>query len=297
MSPANLLRLISLAAIWGASFAFMRVVAPTFGGIGTMWLRIGIAGLALIVYALIMREQLGLARHWKHYLFIGLMNSALPFALFAFAMKTLPAGYGAILNATAPFFGVLFAAVMIGERLTAIRVAGLMIGFFGVALIVNLGSVELSPKVAIAIGACIVATASYGFISVYIKKYVKDAPNMGLAAGTLMLASFATAPIAIPLTNWSLPSLPVALSLLALALLCSSVAYVLYYRLIVDVGPTKAISVTFLIPVFGVIWGIFFLDEHLTLGATIGGLLVLYGMTLVLGLHPFRAAKMKESPR
>ena len=192
MSPTNLLRLISLAAIWGASFAFMRVVAPTFGGIGTMWLRIGIAGVALIIYAMIMREQLGLAKYWRQYLFIGLMNSALPFALFAFAMKTLPAGYGAILNATAPFFGLLFAAVMLGERLTAIRIAGLVIGFFGVALIVNLGSVALSPEVAIAICACIVATASYGYISVYIKKYVKGAPNMGLAAGTLILAPMNT---------------------------------------------------------------------------------------------------------
>lgn len=297
MSLANLFRLISLAAIWGASFAFMRVVAPVFGGIGTMWLRIGIAGFALFVYALITREQLALAHHWKHYLFIGLLSSALPFALFAYAMKTLPAGYGAILNATAPFFGALFAAWMIGERLTAMRIVGLVIGFFGVALIVNLGSVDLSPEVAIAVGACIVATACYGFISVFIKKYVKNAPNMGLAAGTLMLASVATAPIAIPLTNWAWPSLTVALCLLALALLCSSVAYVLYYRLIVDVGPTKAISVTFLVPFFGVIWGGIFFGERLTLGAIAGGLLVLYGMALVLGLHPSWAPKLKESSR
>jgi drug/metabolite transporter (DMT)-like permease len=290
MKINDLIRLVALAAIWGGSYSLMRVVAPVFGGIGTMWLRIGIAGVALVVYAQLTRQELGFAKFWKQYLFIGIMSSAVPFSLIGFAMKTLPAGYGAMLNATSPFFGALFTALLIGERLTLMRIAGLVIGFCGVAMIVNLGPIAMSSDVVIAAAAGIAATASYGFISVYIKKYVKGAPNMGLAAGTLLLAAIATFPVAIPLTTWVVPSLNVLWCVMALAFFCSGVAYILYYRLIMDVGPTKAISVTFLIPFFGVAWGAIFFDERLTIGAIAGGALVLLGMTLVLGLLPFKSS-------
>lgn len=284
MKPTDIIRLLALAAIWGGSYALMRVVAPVFGGVGTMWLRIGIAGLALLAYARLMNIELGFAQYWKQYLFIGLMSSAIPFSLIAFAMQTLPAGYGAMLNATSPFFGALFAALLLREHLTTMRIIGMAIGFAGVGMIVNLGPIAMTREVVIAAGACVLSTASYGFISVYIKKHVKGAPNMGLAACTLALAAAVTTPIAVPLSRWVMPSLTVIICLLALALLCSGVAYILYYRLIIDVGPTKAISVTFLIPFFGVLWGALFLDERLTLGALAGGAMVLVGMTLVLGL-------------
>lgn len=293
MKNTDVMRLVLLAAIWGGSYALMRVVTPVFGGIGTMWLRIGIAGLALLLYAKITSADLALKKYWRQYLFIGMMSSAIPFSLIGFAMKTLPAGYGAMLNAVSPFFGALFAALLLRERLTAINILGMVIGFLGVGMIVNLGPLAFSADVAIAALACILATASYGFISVYVKRYVKGAPNMGLAACTLLLAAVATAPIAVPLTSWAMPSVLVAGCILALALLCSGVAYILYYRLIIDVGPTKAISVTFLIPFFGVLWGALFLGERLTLGALAGGAMVLIGMTLVLGLLP-RAPRISQ---
>jgi drug/metabolite transporter (DMT)-like permease len=284
MKTADFARLFLLAAIWGGSYVLMRVVAPVYGGIGTMWLRIGIAGVALTTYALITREELQLKKWWKQYLFVGLMSSAIPFALIGYGMKTLPAGYGAIMNAASPFFGALFAALMIGEALTPRRISGLLIGFCGVAMLVNLGPLALNTATLLAIGACILATASYGFISVFIKKHVKGAPNMGMAACTLLLAALAVAPVAAPMTPWVKPSTTVLLSLLGLAFLCSGVAYLLYYRLIRDVGPTKAISVTFLIPFFGVLWGAIFLDERLTFGAVLGGITILIGMALVLGI-------------
>jgi drug/metabolite transporter (DMT)-like permease len=291
MSVSNLIRLFALAAIWGGSYAFMRVVAPVYGGAGTSWLRVSIAGAALVAYATIMREDLQWQKFWKQYLLVGLMNSAIPFALIGYAMKTLPAGYGAIMNALAPFFGTLFAALILGEALTARRVAGLVIGFAGVATLVNLGPLELDRTVLLAIGACLLATVSYGFISVHIKKHVKGAPNMGMAGGTLLLAAAAMTPVAAPTVSYVVPSLKVALCLLALALLCSGVAYLLYYRLIRDVGPTKAISVTFLVPFFGVLWGAVFFGERLTIGAAAGGAMILLGMALVLGLKlPQRAA-------
>jgi drug/metabolite transporter (DMT)-like permease len=284
MRPTDLARLILLAAIWGGSYALMRVVAPVYGGIGTMWLRIAIAGLALSAYAFAIRENLQFARWWKQYLFVGLMSSAIPFALIGYGMKTLPAGYGAMINAASPFFAALFAALMMGEALTRRRIVGLIIGFCGVLMLVNLGPLALDTTTLLAIGACVLATASYGFISVFIKKHVKGAPNMGMAAGTLLLAALAVTPVAAPITPWIVPGTTVLLSLLGLAFVCSGVAYLLYYRLIRDVGPTKAISVTFLIPFFGVVWGAAFFGERLTPGAALAGALILVGMALVLGL-------------
>lgn len=268
----------------------MRVVAPVYGGAGTSWIRVTIAGAALIAYAGVTREDLQWRKFWKQYLLVGLMNSAIPFALIGYAMKTLPAGYGAMMNATAPFFGTLFAAFMLGEALTMRRVIGLAIGFAGVATLVNLGPLEMNRTTMLAIGACLLATVSYGFISVHIKKHVKGAPNMGMAGGTLLLAAIAMTPIAAPTVSWVMPTLPVALCMLALALLCSGVAYLLYYRLIRDVGPTKAISVTFLVPFFGVLWGAMFFGERLTIGAIAGGAMILFGMGLVLGLKLQRRA-------
>ena len=286
MRTADIVRLVSLAAIWGGSFAFMRVVAPVFGGIGTMWLRISIAGLVLLVVALATREDLQWGRWWKKYLFIGLLNSALPFALFAFAMKTLPAGYGAILNAMSPFFAALFAALMLGERLTAPRLVGMVLGFIGVATIVNLGPVPLNTETLMAAAACVLATIFYGYIIVYTKKYAHGAPTMGMAVGALTLPALATSPLGLMVIPPVLPPLNVALCMLGLAVICSSIAYLLYYRLIRDLGPTRAISATFLIPVFGCAWGVIFFGETLNGGAIFGGVIVLIGVALVLGLSP-----------
>jgi drug/metabolite transporter (DMT)-like permease len=289
MTSADLTRLTCLAAIWGGSYALMRVVAPVFGGLGTSWLRITIAGVALFAYARITRADMAWRRYWRDYLLVGLLSSAIPFALIAYAMKSLSAGYGAMINALAPFFGMVFAVLMLREPLTARRVAGLAAGFAGVTLLVNLGPLALNRSTLMAIAACVLATLSYGFISVYIKKHIHGAPNMGMAGATLLLAAVVMTPIAAPLTPWAVPSPLVAACLLALGLVCSGIAYLLYYRLIRDVGPTKAISVTFLVPFFGVLWGAIFFAERLTIGAALGGALILAGMALVLGLRLPRA--------
>ena len=265
----------------------MRAVAPVFGGIGTMWLRISIAGLVLLAYALATREDLQLAKWWKQYLFIGLLNSALPFALIAFAMKTLPVSYGAILNTMSPFFAALFAARMLGERLTALRVLGMTLGLVGVAVVINLGSIALNAETLTAAVACAAATCSYGFIIVYTEKYTKAAPSLGIAVGTLLLPALLVAPAGLMSLPPVMPNGNVVLSLLGLAILCSSIAYLLYYRLIRDVGPTRAISVTFLIPVFGTIWGAVFFGETPNAGAVVGGIIVLSGVALVLGVVPY----------
>jgi drug/metabolite transporter (DMT)-like permease len=288
MRPADLLRLFSLAALWGGSYGFMRAVAPVFGGIGTMWLRISIAGVVLLAYAFVTHEDLQWGKWWKQYLFIGVMNSVLPFALIAFAMKTLPVAYGAILNALSPFFAALFAAWMLGERLTSLRLFGMVLGLVGVGVIINLGPIALAADTLTAAAASVVATFLYGFVIVYTKKYAKGAPNMGIAVGTLILPAMLVAPLGVLSVPPVMPTGNVLLSLLGLAILCSSIAYLLYYRLIRDVGPTRAISVTFLIPVFGAAWGAIFFGETLNGGAFVGGVIVLIGVALVLGVLPLR---------
>lgn len=293
MTTADLFRLFSLAAIWGGSYSFMRAVAPAFGGIGTMWLRISIAGLVLFAYALATHEDLQWAKWWKQYLFIGVMNSAVPFSLIAFAMTTLPAGYGAILNALSPFFAALFAVWMLGERLTMPRVFGMVLGLAGVAIIIKLGPIPLNTQTLTSAMACVTATCLYGFIIVYTKKYTRGVPNMGIAVGTLLLPAMLVAPLGAMSIPHTVPATGVLLSLLGLAILCSSVAYLLYYRLIRDVGPTRAISVTFLVPVFGVLWGAIFHGEALNGGAMTGGVIVLIGVALVLGALPFKRSAMK----
>ena len=291
MNNADIARLLCLAALWGGSFSFMRVVAPVFGGIGTMWLRIGIAGLVLLAYARVTHVDLGFGKWWKQYLFIGLMNSALPFALFAFAMKTLPAGYGAILNGAAPFFAAIFAALMLNEKLSTARMVGLLLGFTGVGVVMNLGTLTLDHETLVAAAACIAATCSYGFIIVYTKKYTQGAPNMGIAVGTLLLPAIVVTPLGAASVPAAWPTAIVLFSLLGLAIFCSAIAYLFYFRLIRDVGPTKAITVTFLVPVFGVIWGALFFGESLNGGALLGGVLVLIGVALVLEVVPGKWSK------
>lgn len=288
MNTISVVRLFALAAIWGGSYALMRVVAPVFGGWDTALLRVLIAGIALVGFAMIIRADLQWRRWWKHYLFVGLFNSAIPFALISHAMKTLPVGYGAIINSLSPFFGMIFAAILLGERITALRVVGLVMGMAGVFLLVNLGPIAITPSVVIGVLCCTLATVSYGFISVWVKKHVTGAPPLGLAGAALLLSGLAMMPASLALGTHptTMPPMHIWVALLALALVCSAIAYLLYFRLIKDLGPTKAISVTFLIPFFGVLWGAIFFDERLTIGAFTGGALVLVGMTLVLGLFP-----------
>lgn len=284
LRPADLARLLLLAAIWGGSYAFMRIAAPVLGGIGTAWARILIAGMLLCLYAAIIGASLQWKTWWKHYLLIGMMNSAIPFSLIAFAMKSLPANYGAIINALSSVFGTLFAFFMLGEAASARKLAGIALGFGGVALLVRLGPIPVTGDVIVATLACTLATACYGFISVYTKKHTTGAPMLGLAAGALLIPGVLITPLALPGLPETMPDNTVILSVLALAIFCSGIAYLLYFRLIRDIGPTRAISVTFLIPVFGTLWGVLFLHETITLTTILGGLTIMAGMALVLGV-------------
>ena len=288
MRAPDVARLVLLAAIWGASFIFMRTLAPVLGPVLTAQARVTIAGIALIAYFRFTGFDAGLRRHWRHFLVIGLVNSALPFLLFAFAAVHLPASYSAILNAATPLFAVLLSALWLGERLTAPRIAGLAAGVAGVALVTRAGPVAPDAMFGWATAACLVAALCYALAGIYIKRRATGVKPMAIAGWSQVFAGCALLPLTpfAPATG-NLTGIVVA-NMLALALLCSAVAYLLYYRLVADLGPSRAMSVTFLIPLFGMLWSVLFLDETITLPMLAGCALIVGGTLLV--LRPARRA-------
>ena len=280
MKPADTVRLVALAAIWGASFLFNRIAAPVLGPVVTAEVRTLIAGLALAAYFALIGYD-GEWRRWgRHYVVVGIFSSALPFLLWAYAALSVTAGVLSVLNATSPMWGALCGAVLLRERMSPGRIAGLAIGIVGVALVTRpAGGAALHYP---AVAAALLAAFSYGLIATYIKRWAHDVPSRGMAAGTQLAAGVLLIPM-IPL--WppaAAPTAIVAASMLALGLVCGAVAYRLYFRLIADIGATRALTVTYLIPVFGVLWGALFLGETVSASMLAGGVLVVLGTILVL---------------
>jgi drug/metabolite transporter (DMT)-like permease len=281
MRSIDLFRLILLAAIWGASFLFMRIVAPVLGALWTAEIRVAVAGMAMLLFLAATGRALRLATHWKQYLALGTLNSALPFALFSYAALSLPAGYSAIVNATSPLWGALIGAIVLNEKLTPRKIAGLLLGIAGVAALVRLGPVQFTPQVAIAISACAAAALCYGLAGAYSKKVSASIAPPLMATGSQLAAALVILPF-LPLAPMrGEPTLLIVALACALALLCSAVAYFIYFRLIADIGPTKALTVTFLIPLFALLWGALFLRETVNATMLAGCALVVAATWLV----------------
>jgi len=280
MRPADTARLLALAAIWGASFLFMRIVAPVLGPVVTAESRTLIAGVGLALYFAVIGLGAQWRRHGRHYVVVGILSSALPFLLWAYAALSLQAGLLSVLNATAPMFGALCAAVILRERLTGRRIVGLVVGVLGVALVTRPDSDAALhyPAILGALAACF----CYGLVATYIKHWANHVPSRNMAAGSQLAAGLLLTPL-IPLwPPMAAPTPLVVASVLALGLVCSGIAYLLYFRLIADIGATGALTVTYLIPVFGVMWGVLFLGETISLSMLAGAALVVLGTVFVL---------------
>ena len=286
MMTEDLGRLLLLSALWGGSFLFMRIAAPVLGPIVVAESRVLIAGLALFLYACASKRPMELRSRWRQYLIIGAVNSAIPFALIATAQLRLTASLAAILNATSPLFGAVIAAVWIKDPLTMRKIGGLFLGITGVAVLVGWSPMDVSVKVALSIGASLIAAGFYGIASVYTKAKVAGAPSLGMAVGSQLGASLLLLPLIPIVPPFSSPSAGVFFCVVLLALGSTGLAYLLYFRLIVDVGPAKALTVTFLIPIFGVIWGALFLGEQITFSELVGCAIILVGTSFVLGVRP-----------
>ena len=277
-----------LAAIWGSSFLFMRIGAAELGALPTAALRVAIASLFLWPLLRLRGQTALLRQHWKPVLFVGVLNSGIPFALYAFAVMHISTGLSSILNATVPLFGALVAWAWLGDRPGFSRSVGLAIGFGGIVLLAG-GQVGfktnasgLSPLWAVL--ACLGATTCYALSASFTKKHIPPLPSLVTATGSQIGATLA---LALPALWWHpdhVPGLPTWAAMLALGVLCSGVAYILYFRLIEHAGPARALTVTYLVPVFAVAYGVALLGESVTLWMLLCGAIVLAGTSLASGL-------------
>ncbi len=285
-----MLRLVALAAIWGGSFLFMRIAAPVLGPAVLIEYRVAFAALFLAAVAWFLHRRgrgtpLALRRHWKHYLILGLFNSALPFVLFAFAARTLSASVLSVLNATAPMWGALVGAVWARHRVGGRTALGLLLGTGGVALLVGFDHVSERPGAGVAVAAALVAAFSYSIASQYAKT-AKSVPPFANAHGSMWAASLLVLPLIPFFPSPGQPTPGIMAAVLALGVLCSGIAYILYFKLIEEVGTTSALTVTFLNPLFGILWGALFLHEVVGWHTLLGSAIVLLGTALVTGFLP-----------
>jgi len=251
-----------------------------------------IAGVALVLFFFAARIPAGWRKNIRQFLVIGLLNSAVPFLLYSAAALVLPAAMEAIFNSLSPMFGAVFAAVWLGEKLTVRKGAGLLLGVAGVVTMSSLGGLHLDVRTVLAVAACLFAPLCYGLAGVYIRTHASGIRPIAVAGGSQLLGGLAVLPFVAVAPPAAILDARVALLVTAFALLCSAVAYVIYYKLIADVGPTRALTVTFLIPVFAMGWGLLFLREPISWSMILGAGVILVGTYLVAG-----KARSRESRR
>ncbi len=286
MSPANYFNLVLLAAIWGGSFLFMRIAVPSLGPVLLIELRVLLAALFLLVVGYVLRKRLMLGQHWRHYLILGGLNSALPFVLLAYAAQTLPASLLSILNGTAPIWGALIGSLWSRSWLPGHQVLGLLLGITGVTVLVGMDRVSVEPGAGLAILAGLSAAISYSLASIYARRASPVEPFAN-AHGSMWGASFLLLPLVFFFVPAELPTdHTISFSVVMLGVVCSGVAYLLYFKLIRDVGATSALTVTFLVPVFGILWGHVVLNEPVGWHTAVGASLVILGTGMVTGFSP-----------
>lgn len=291
MPPTLIAEFLLLAALWGASFLFMRLGVAELGAIPTAGVRVGLAALFLLPVFLVKGVWADFRRRARPILFVGLLNSGLPFVLFAFAVMHITTGLTSILNATVPLTGALVAWVWLQDRPGGSRMLGLAIGFVGVTLLV-IGKSGFSPMpgtsspliTLLAMAACLLATLCYGIAASFTKRHLTGAHPLATAAGSQMGATLG---LALP-TVWLWPDHGVSATawsaMAAVALLCTALAYILFFRIIEKAGPSKALTVTFLVPVFALMYGALFLSETITPWMVVCGLVIMAGTALSTGL-------------
>jgi drug/metabolite transporter (DMT)-like permease len=295
MRPRDLLDLLALAALWGASFLFMRHAAPAFGPIALVQVRVAVAAAILAVLLLLRGERSALRTHASALGFIGVMNSALPFMLLTYATLYVTGGFAAILNATTPMWAALVGWVWLRDRIRPLQWIGLGIGAVGVAALLwgkldfRAGSTQW--QITLAIGAALLGSLAYGTSATFAKRRLGGVPPLVVATGSQIVATIVMLPLAIFAWPEQAPGVGAWASAIALAVGCTALAYLLYFRLIARVGAVRAAAVTFLVPVFATVWGSVFLAEELTLQMLVGGCVILAGTALALGFPKPRVVK------
>ncbi|NBQ88253.1 MAG: DMT family transporter [Betaproteobacteria bacterium] len=288
MQSRHFVQIVGLSAFWGASFPLLRIASPAFGPITLAALRCALAALVLAVLMRLLREQWPPRHAWTSLSVLGVVTLISPFVLFNFAALTLPAGYSAVFNATAPSFGVLAGALLKEERLTAAKLLGCVLGFAGVALLVQLGPVEVTWPVILAALACAGAAASYGVGSIFMRRAALAwHPLPASASVHLAAAGLLAVPSATQITHAN-PTWPAVMALLVLGLVTSGFMYWISMRLMREISASASTASAFLIPLFGVTWGALFLGEPVTAGMLPGCVLILVATSLITGFRPWQ---------
>jgi drug/metabolite transporter (DMT)-like permease len=279
---------VLLAAIWGASFLFTHLAVAEFGALPTAGMRVTIAAVFLLPILIARGHWTALATHWKKIFVLGMLNSGIPFALYAYALLTITTGLSALINATVPLFGALVAWLWLKDRPHGMKILGLLIGFVGVAMLAwskaSFRPDASGTATAWPVLACMAACMCYGISASFTKRYLGGVPSMAIATGSQLGASIGLAIPMVWLWPSRSPSVTAWAALLVVGVLCTGVAYVLFFRLIDKVGAAGSLTVTFLIPVFALIYGVIFLNETVTAWMLLCGAITLFGTALSVGL-------------
>jgi drug/metabolite transporter (DMT)-like permease len=301
MSTFNWFKLTVLAAIWGSSFIFMKILVPVIGVLPTACLRILISGLVLTSGMKLLGMNLEFKKHFRHYFTVGVLNAALPFFLYSFAALHAPSSLSVIMNSTTPIFGAVFALMWLDERMNWKKGAGFFLGSSGVTLIALTGSHgssnsthEFSMMTLLSALAGLTAAACYALSGIYMKRFAPTVRSYSMAGLSHLLGGLILAPFA--LMEWSGHDVTPALyqsrtwvALLCLSLLCSSIGFLIFYHLFDRVGPTQTLMVGYLIPAFGILWGALFLGETIHKEMIFGTLMILGAVALISTKKPVPA--------
>lgn len=290
-----LLLFISVAAIWGGSFLFMRVAAAEFGVFATACLRMAIGALVMLPLLAWRGLLWQMVSNWRLLAGIGLFNSAIPFACFSFAVLHITTGLSAILNATVPMFAALVAWLWLGQKLSLLRAIGIVIGFVGIALLAGEQATLKGNDLWLSIFSmltCLFAALCYGITGNAIKLHMAHLHPWVIAGGTMLAAAlWLSIPTLFNLPT-HMPSGKAWSALVAVGVISSAIAFMLYFELLRRVDATKTMSVTYLIPVFAIFYGVLFLDEHITLWMVLCGVIVIVGTALATGMIKRKAASV-----
>ncbi len=284
MKTRDVVDLVALGILWGASFLFMRIAAPEFGAFALVEVRVAIAAVVLFPLLAMRGQTSEIKTNWFPLFVLGVHNTAMPFLLFTWAMLSLTTGTGAILNSTAPIFAAVIAWAWLGDKLNWGRSLGLLVGTIGVWLLVRdkVGA-SLSDST-LAVAAALGGSFLYGVAGNFTRRYASHIKPLAVATGSQISAALVLLPVAI--ITW--PTEPISttawVAAIVMGVFSTGLAYILYFRLIANTGPTNAITVTYLIPVFAMILGAVVIDEPITLSMVVGGAVILLGTSLATGL-------------
>lgn len=285
-------KLLFLGAIWGSSFMLIKWAAPEFGIFALVEVRAFGASMLLIPFVFFKRQQHDLLKYWPQLLVVGLLNTAIPFCLFNYSLLHIEAGLAAILNGTAPMFGMLVAYLFLKETIGWLGLVGVLLGFAGVVLISYAQAINANASV-IPVLAILLATLCYGIAASYLKHSLSHVKPFAIAAGSQFFAALVLLPLALTNMPEAMPSSKALVSAVVLAFVCTGLAYVLYFDLIAKIGASRALTVGYLVPLFGVLWGYIILNESLTVRELAGGALVIIGVMLATNIF----ARFKRKPR